>query len=95
MSQAYHKNINSFTGISQEHTQFHRHITRTHTGSQMCHKNGHIADSHRDLVLSKLMIHKSGYIWNLRDTATEGNTEAAQSAQKVEDMFGSIHTAVM
>lgn len=57
----------------------------------MCHKNGHIADSHRDLVLSKLMIHKSGYIWNLRDTATE----AAQSAHKVEDMFGSIHTAVM
>jgi len=90
-----HKNTNRFTGISQEHTQIHRHITRTHTGSKMCHKNGHIADSHRDLALSKLMIHKSGYIWNLRDTATEGNTEAAQSEQKVADLLGSPHTAVM
>jgi hypothetical protein len=32
-SQAYHKNIHRFTGLSQEHTQVHRHITRTHTGS--------------------------------------------------------------
>ena len=73
-SQAHHKNAHRFTVVSQEHKQVYRHITRTHTGSQMCHKNGHT-----DLGLSKLMIHKWGYIWNLRDTATEGNREAAQS----------------
>ena len=75
--------------------QVHRHITRTHTGSQTCHKDGHIADSHRDLALSKMMIHQSGYIRNLRDKVTKGNTEAAQSKQKVANLIGWPHTAVM
>lgn len=50
-SQAYHKNTYRFRGISQEHTEFHMQITRTHTvshayqrthtGSQAYHKNTH------------------------------------------------------
>jgi hypothetical protein len=45
-----------FTGISQEHTQVHRHITGTHTVSQTCHKNGYTTGSYRDLSLSTFRI---------------------------------------
>jgi len=40
-SQAYHKNTHRFTDTSEEHTQVHRLIIRTHTGSQAYHKNTH------------------------------------------------------